>query len=272
MPDLQTPSPARVVPPAAGKYEKVSQVLLVAFPSDNDLHILLKTVSGIKVFCHQVNVKLRSQLIRDGLQDESKIVEIRSLRAHPVLLAKEMLLFSSMLLHISSHTRIFGLSEHHRVVMERLADTAIDQVTTRGDLLGTIESLECVLLEAFYHLNCGNMRRSWLAFRRAMVAAQLMGIHRPCSLPVKTLDSSTDIDPQFMWFRIVYMDRFLSLMLGLPQGHCDMSMGSDTALTRGEPSERLERLHAIILSSILERNELGLFQRAAAMTLEIDTD
>ncbi|OBT48034.1 hypothetical protein VE00_01733 [Pseudogymnoascus sp. WSF 3629] len=271
-PYLQTPSPAKAIPSNSGKYEKVSQALLAGFPSQEDLDILVKVGSGITVFCHQVNVKLRSQLIREGLQDETKILEVRNSQTHPVLLAKQMLMFSSMLLHLPPNENIPGLSENHRIIMERLADTAISEVTTREELLGTMESLECILLEAFYHLNCGNMRRSLLTIRRAVVAAQLMGMNRLHQLPVKVLDPSTDIDPQVIWFRIVYMDRFLSLMLGLPQGHSDMSMGSNLALGSGEPSERLERLHTMILSRMLERNNLGLSESSIEMTHEIDAD
>ncbi|KFX94359.1 hypothetical protein O988_06344 [Pseudogymnoascus sp. VKM F-3808] len=271
-PYLQTPSTAKAAPLNAGKYEKVSQALLAKFPSQEDLDILVKVGSGITVLCHQINVKLRSQLVLEGLQDEAKIVEVRSPQTHPVLLAKQMLIFCSMLLHIPPNEHIPGLSEHHPVIMERLADIAISEVTTREELLVTIESLECILLEAFYHLNCGNMRRSLLAFRRAVVAAQLMGMNRPCSLPVKVLDPSTDIDTRVMWFRIIYMDRFLSLMLGIPQGHSDMSMSSDVALESAEPSDRLEHLHTVILSKMLERNNLGLSQFAIKMTLEIDAD
>ncbi|OBT63331.1 hypothetical protein VE03_07266 [Pseudogymnoascus sp. 23342-1-I1] len=271
-PYLQTTSPTKTAPPNAGKYEKVSRALLAEFPSQEDLDILIKVGSGITVVCHQVNVKMRSQLVREGLQGEDKILEVRSPRTHPVLLAKQMLIFSSMLLHLPPNKHIPGLSEHHRHIMERLADAAISEVTTREELLGTIESLECILLEAFYHLNCGDMRRSLLAFRRAVVTAQLMGMNRPCNPPVKVLDPSTDIDPEVMWFQIIYMDRFLSLLLGLPQGHSDVSMGFDVALGRSEPSERLERLHTVILSRILERNNLGLSQSAITMTLEIDAD
>lgn len=183
-----------------------------------------------------------------------------------------MLIFASLLLHILPHEHIRGLSEHHRVIMERLADTAISLVTTSEGLLGTMESLECILLEAFYHLNYGNMRRAWLAFRRAMAAAQLMGINRSCGLPVKVIDPSTNIDPQFMWFRIVYVDRFLSLMLGLPPGNSDASMGFDTALASDAQSDMLERLHAVISARILERNQLGPSQHAITMTVDIDTE
>lgn len=272
-PYMQTPSlSSNDTPHNASKYEKISQALLTGFPSQDNLDILVNVGSRITVFCHQVNVKLRSQLVREGLQDEARIVEVRSRQTHPVLLAKQMLIFSSILLHLPPNEHIPGLSEHHRVIMERLADTAICEVTTRDDLFGTMEHLECILLEAFYHLNCGNIRRSLLAFKRAVVAGQLMGINRPCNLPVKVLDPSTNIDPRVVWFRIVYMDCFLSLMLGFPQGHSDTSMSSDLALKSGEPSERLEILHAAILSRMLERNNLGLSQSAITMTLEINAD
>lgn len=271
-PDLQTPTHARAAPPAAGKHEKISQALLAAFPSEEDVDILLRTCNRNKMFCHQVNVKARSQLDREGFHDEIKLAEIRSPRTHPVLLAKQMLLLSLTLLHLSPDQHIRGLSEQYPVIMERLADTAISLVTTREELFGTVESLECILLEAFYHLDNGSIRRAWVAFRRAMVAAQLMGIHRPSKSPVKIIDPSTNADPQILWFRIIYMDRFLSLLLGLPQGNSNVSMWSDTTLANGAPSERLECLHAVILAKMLERNELGPSQSVYDVTLDIDTE
>ncbi|KAF2815513.1 uncharacterized protein BDZ99DRAFT_378845 [Mytilinidion resinicola] len=271
-PNSQTPISARAAPSDAGKYEKISHLLLAAFPSQEDMYILLKAGNGSSMFCHNVNVKSGSQLDREAIEDDAKLAEIPIPSTHPVLLARQMLLISSLLLHFAPNEHIHGLSEHHRIVMERLSDTAINQVTTNEALLGTMESLECILLEGFFHLNCGNIRRAWLALRRAMGAAQLMGIDRPFNSPVKVLDPSTNIDPRFMWFRIVYMDRFLSLMLGLPQGNSDVSMGSDTALANSAPSERLERFHAVISARVLERNQLGLTQRAIAMTKEIDTE
>lgn len=271
-PHSQTPKSARATPSDAGKYEKVSQALLAAFPSQEDIDILLKMCNRTTMFCHQVNVKSRSQLDRQGLEDEANLAEIPNPRTHPVLLAKKMLIISSLLLYPLPHEHIHDLLEHPRVIMERLADTAISLVTTSEELLGTMESLECILLEGFYHLDCGNIRRAWLAFRRAMVVAQLMGIYRPSSPSVKVIDPSTNIDPQSMWFRIVYMDRLLSLMLGLPQGNSDVSIGSDTALASSAPRDRLERLHAMISARIIERNQLGRSQRATAMTLEIDME
>ncbi|KAF2501647.1 hypothetical protein BU16DRAFT_613505 [Lophium mytilinum] len=271
-PDSQTFTPARAAPADAGKYGKISQLLLAAFPSQKDMDILMKANNGASMFCHSGNVKSSSQLDREEPEDEAKLAEIPSPCTHPVLLAKQMLIVSSLLLQFSPLEHIPGLSEHHRGIMDRLADTAINLVTTNEELLGTMESLECILIEGFFHLNCGNVRRAWLAFRRTMGAAQLMGIDRPGIYPVKVIDPSTNIDPRFIWFRIVYWDRFLSLMLGLPQGNSDISMGSETALASGAPSEHLERVHAVVLAKVLKRNQIGASQRAIAMTKEIDTE
>jgi hypothetical protein len=274
-PDSQAPPASLAARPDTGngKYKKISQDLLAALPSPEDLSILLKLDNSPSVLCHQINVKSRSQLDREGFQDDFKLKElIHTPDPHPVLLAKQMLLFSTILLYQPVHKDLHGLSEDHLVIMDRIADTAINLVTTREDLLGTMESLECILLEAFYHLDNGNVRRAWLAFRRAMVAAQLMGINRPYNSPVKIIDPSTDIDPQLMWFRIVYMDRFLSLLLGLPPGNSNVNLRPETIPLDSAPSEQLERLHTVILAKILERNELGPSQRAIDMTVEIDTE
>jgi hypothetical protein len=105
-----------------------------------------------------------------------------------------------------------------------------------------------------------------------MGVAQLMGIHRPGGPRVETINSTTIIDPQFLWDRILHMDRFLSLMLALPQGSSDGNIGLDDAVTVAEPDNQIERLHTVIMARILERNQLGRSPRAFAMTQDIDAE
>jgi hypothetical protein len=105
-----------------------------------------------------------------------------------------------------------------------------------------------------------------------MMVAQMMGIHRAISPPLKALDPGLHINPQFMWFRIVYMDRFLSLMLGLPQGTSDKRMASEIALNNDTPTGRLQRIHAVIASRILERNERDNLSQDFAETQDIDAE
>jgi len=115
-----------------------------------------------------------------------------------------------------SQSAIGSLSESPLVVRKRLSETAITLVTAWDKYLGSLEGLESVMIESIYLHNEGNLRRSWVAMRKAMVIAQLMGLHRPQrpgSLNCNKLDPQTKSDPQFMWFRIVFFDRLFSLMV-----------------------------------------------------------
>ncbi|OJJ37998.1 hypothetical protein ASPWEDRAFT_473316 [Aspergillus wentii DTO 134E9] len=73
-------------------------------------------------------------------------------------------------------------------------------------MMESLDGLETLMLEARYHIHAGNLRPAWLLFRRALGIAQLM------CLPRGDGDSRADS----LWFWLVYSDRFLSLMLGLP--------------------------------------------------------
>jgi hypothetical protein len=209
------------------------------------------------------------ELELDGVNWTKECTNIPESDIHPVLIAKQMLMFALLLQNLPiQETNV--LLEPPRVIMKRLADTAIRLMTTNEELLGATESLECIILEAIYQANSGNLRRAWLAFRRAMMVAQMMGIHRPGCPPLQALDPSYKTSPQFMWFRIVYMDRFLSLMLGIPQGTSDNSMASENLLRNDTPSGRLQRMHTVIAGRILERNERNHFPQDFTSTFEID--
>lgn len=188
------------------------------------------------------------------------------------MIAKFLLNLAEYLQYIPHDQAVIDrLGETPRSMMKRLADAAI-AVTTNEELMGTIESLECIILEGAYQANSGNLRRAWLAFRRAMVVGQLMGIHRKRVSNVKKLDPSTKADPQFMWYRIQVADRFLGLMLGLPAGSLDNSFATEAAMANEPPMNRLERRMAVIASRILERNECAPESCNLAETQAIDLE
>jgi hypothetical protein len=81
---------------------------------------------------------------------------------HPVLIARYMLTVATFLQHIPPKLLITGLSESPRAMMERLSGIAISLVTTNDELLGSIEGLECIILESVFQANGGNLRRSWV--------------------------------------------------------------------------------------------------------------
>lgn len=168
-----------------------------------------------------------------------------------------------------------SISEEPYVIMKRLADEAIKQVTTNEELHGTIESVECIMLEAQYHGNYGNLRRAWLAVRRAMMVAQLMGIDRPSTPHVRTLDTSRSPATQFIWHHIIFQDRYLSLVLGLPCGQADLSQEFEHSVPQGVFGTswlQLELKHSQVTKRLLERrsgkDDYGITQEIDAMLLD----
>ena len=138
--------------------------------------------------------------------------------------------------------------------MSRAFSSTTRLVTSNDELVNSLEGIECIMIESMYLNNAGNLRRAWLANRRAMVMAQMMGLHGSAKSSSMFLEdeSRERIDPDYMWFRIVCSDRYLSLMLGLPQGSPEDT--SSNALDNFMPVDRMERLESIASGLILQRN------------------
>lgn len=196
-------------------------------------------------------------LSKTALKTSETLLNVPNANTHPVLIARYMLQLATVLqhLHPDLHEGIKSLSETPRATMERLANLAIDLVITRDEFSGSIEGLECIMIESMYQANIGSLRRSWVSNRRAMGIAQLMRLDRSDHrTQFEVIDPNTRCHPQIMWFRIVLLDRQLSLLLGLSQGSLDCGMASDVMLQTDTPMGRLERIHCILSSKILERN------------------
>ncbi|KAL9082714.1 MAG: hypothetical protein Q9165_008813 [Trypethelium subeluteriae] len=268
---------ATAAPASRGKYERLSQLLHRSLPSREDTERICNASRHpfVPVLAHEILTVPYTTLHQNGLKTPYSLLDTPKSNQHPVLLARHMLQIAVFLqhLHPEIHEEMKGLSESPRAIRKRLADLAISLVTTNNELLGSIEGLECVMIESMYEANAGDLRRSWLAGRRAISIAQLMDLDRPSSqAQYKVLDSKTEYHPQLMWFRIIFLDRHLSLMLGLPQGPLDCSMASDAMLADDTPTGRLERRQCVLASRILERNESKRASDDFALTLTLDAE
>jgi hypothetical protein len=81
----------------------------------------------------------------------------------------------------------------------------------------------------------------------------------------QTLDR---VDPEHMWFRLVITDRYLSLILGLPQASPESKFGVPSAPTSCPPVERLECIMSVAGGLILQRNKTSPYD--VVRTQEID--
>ncbi|CAM1505194.1 Fc.00g108310.m01.CDS01 [Cosmosporella sp. VM-42] len=257
---LAMPTPVSLVTQTAStpsEDDKISAALHAALPPREDIHLMIK--AGIDVSFDKFLTYPYDVVAQEPGGWKANLRDIPEEKAHPTLLAKYLLILATCLQYVNPDLHaeeISRLSEPPHQLMRRLGDVAINLVTKNDEYLGSVEGLECVLLEAMYQGNSGNLRRAWLACRRGMVVAQMMGVHRTGSRqPLKVIDPEKVVYSSYIWFRLVWMDRQLCLMLGLPQGTLDVSIASEAALATDSGSSRFERKQSIIASRILERNE-----------------
>jgi hypothetical protein len=213
------------------KHEKLSQFLHASLPSEEDTRRIYAAARHSPILAHEIITMPYDLLDKKDVTAGEGLVEIPGPTQHPVLISRHMLLLATFLQHLHP--------DHHE------------------EILGTIEGLECVIIESVYQANIGNLRRSWMSCRRAMNIAQLMGLNRHDNqAQYKVLDPTKEYHPHVMWFRIVFLDRYLCLMLGLSQGCLDRSMASDAMLAKGRCYVESPRCHNLGLSSRLSSSFL----------------
>ncbi|KAL4985083.1 hypothetical protein BDW68DRAFT_165719 [Aspergillus falconensis] len=247
----------------ADPYSSISQELHASLPSRKDISIICEVLDQVPILFHEFITSPYPKMEKGGHGwDESRLfLDIPPPESHPVLLARYMLRIAMALQSLDFKKcgkKLTGLSEAPQLMTKRLAETAIRLVTSRDELLSTVEGIECVMMEGSYQVNCGNYCPAWIAFRKAMTLAQIAGIHRP-EHSLHLLDRRRKADGSFLWYRIVYVDRFMCLMMGRPQGSMDRSMASGGLLDADTPLGQLERVHCLIAHRILERNDAGIY-------------
>ncbi|KAK7421233.1 hypothetical protein QQX98_002363 [Neonectria punicea] len=232
-------------------YDQISRALLAAWPGQHELDLLLRASVGISVLFHGVVCMPYSGFLRKDMPSPRDMLESPPSGSHPVLIARKLLMLATFLQGVPS------CSPKDLELKAHLVETASRLVTSNDHLVSSIEGVECIMIESMYQNNAGNLRRAWLTNRRAMMLAQMMGLHKGIdSPPPKMLDTETRarVNPEHMWFRLVSSDRYLSLLLGLPQGSLDNNFAAPKILERCTPMERMERLLTMAGGLILQRN------------------
>ncbi|KAI1380836.1 hypothetical protein F4677DRAFT_199942 [Hypoxylon crocopeplum] len=254
---MLTPAPTQsdVVSALPAKYAQISKALRAAFPCQHDIDAILAGGSSayfIVTFFGGI----------DGPSEpSSSVAEIPPVTSHPILLAKRLMQLTNCMQKLSPNALPQDLvsTEPFRTQMSRFVNIVSDLVLSNDDLVGSVEGLETLSHVALYHANAGNLRKSWLALRRAFSVSLLMGADRwPDNKPLKSADPRSDPSTRTrasdMWYRINFSDRYLSLLLGLSAASEDDSFADAEHIARNSPTERLERLHTMITGRIIKRN------------------
>ncbi|KAI0188908.1 hypothetical protein EV127DRAFT_433283 [Xylaria flabelliformis] len=252
------------------EHARLSQRLQEYLPSEKDVQMIAKASSSTSSMFYQMHTVPYSAL--DETRSIDSMFERPRPEAHPVLIARHMLYLATSLqhLHPKFHQEIRGLSKAPHKMRNSLIEIASDMVTSRDGLIDNIEGLDCVIIESWYHANNGNLQKALITVRRAITIAQIMGFHRKGNARCTVISPETRTYPDLMWFRMLAHERYLCLMLSLPQSTLDQSMASDAMLAGDTPMGRLDRIHCVIASRLLERNQTDPKEDDYALTQELD--
>ncbi|KKK26767.1 hypothetical protein ARAM_000364 [Aspergillus rambellii] len=142
-----------------------------------------------------------------------------------------------------------------REMMRGIHDFLLKNVTSDDELAGNVESVECLALQGMYEVNAGNLRRSWLSFRRAITIAQLLGLHRGA---VNSSEDLVETKRHHLWYQISRGERYLSTLLGLPSSTGSAGFPFDAAAAAAawlSPEDLYHKNLYHISGLILARNQ-----------------
>ncbi|KAL4930499.1 fungal specific transcription factor domain-containing protein [Aspergillus undulatus] len=240
--------------------------LQAGLPSQEDVGLIIGTGMAIVFVQGIVNH------YGEDLQPTSLLATLPAVSSHPVLLARKLLYLALCMQRLdpSLQRGVLKLGKCPVDAMWSYFNLASNMVTCHEELLDSIEGVECLLYESMYLINSGNLRRALVSIRRASTLAQFMGLHRGVTHErLKRYDSTTNVSGSVAWTRITYLEKFLTLLLGLPTATPRARATSNAMSGQESTADWFERKQIYILERLVERSQERNYDDQAAMR-EID--
>jgi hypothetical protein len=241
-------------------YTGLAKDLVAAWPAQSDFDLICKLPIGYSTHSHMhictpyADLNKKTRPIRE-------ILLLPPPGSNPVLVARKLLFLGSILQGALSASHVLEpMRDRFSDIMSRAIDTATKLVTTNDTLTANVEGIECIMIEAMLQDYTGNLQRAWMTVRRASTVAQALGLYRDTKLSShKFLDSATQavFDSNQLCFRIVEMDRYLSMTLGLPISSLQTRALTSRELAKYGPLDRMARIHCILAERILSGQQTG---------------
>lgn len=202
---------------------------------------------------------------------------------HPVLIAKRLMMLALCLQQLPSSFDMDTLVFHGNVDSGTLVRTWVDavssMVTSDDGAVANVHGVETLILQAIVQGDSGQLRKAWVTGRKAISMAMLLGLHSDS--PSKAISVSSCIpgeivSPQTidsLWFRANCIDRYASLVLGLPPTSMDTSFATEARMRDDGPEDRLGKVYAVCAGRICERNQrIASGQDARDLTRSIEVE
>ena len=185
-----------------GKIEKLRQQLAAMLPCQEDVDHLSDLSHGWWL----IRLHVMPHLLETPGNDFQKLFDVSAVSAsHPMMIARLLLCIALCIQQLPPNIDLQSLQIKVplRELMEKIITFVSTTVTSDDDLIGSIEGIECLVLQAIYQTNAGNLRRSWLITRRAINVAQLMGLHRMSLKTSQEVPDSMETRRHYMWYQIM---------------------------------------------------------------------
>ncbi|KAF2688996.1 hypothetical protein K458DRAFT_331718 [Lentithecium fluviatile CBS 122367] len=240
------------------KYADTCRVLHAAFPPQHDVNVFFEAAKAT-IYLQALCNPFIELFTNKNTLTSAMLAIIPSATSHPVLLAKKLL---HLALCIQQLDRSFDLRQLEgrsdlRTAMNSYFELACGMVTCHEELLDSVEGLECLVCESIFLVSAGNLRRAMSSIRRAINVAQFMGFHRQgaSKATLKQLDPNTRVNGEFTWKHISYLERYLSLLLGLPTSITCAKFGRPQGSPGISDTEWFERMQIDMCDQIIRRNQ-----------------
>ncbi|KAH7067244.1 hypothetical protein BKA63DRAFT_114543 [Paraphoma chrysanthemicola] len=251
-------SPATSDTSLLNNYTGLSRELVSAWPEPDDYNRICELPICLSTHSHMMLCTPSAALEAQPSESTLQMLQLPPPGSHPALIARKLLLLTSLLQGAVSCPRALDSTRSRFTkIMSHVFDTATRLVTNNNSLVTSMEGIECIMIEAMILNYAGKLHQSWLTTHRAAAVAQLVGLHRGYkNTSLKILDSNTraDLDPDHLCFRIVEMDSYLSITLGLPLSSLSTPALTPQAIAKCQPIDRVSRLPCIISGHLLSFN------------------
>lgn len=206
------PKDAAPTKPSDQRIGSYSKYLRSILPNDNDLTLILRMTERYwfawKGFDEDTDTMITAHTI------EARVVRGRQFildsldSGSPISIAKAVL---NLALCIQQLPRTF---DYHRTSLRASPDALVNAFANAADIImmsensGTLDGLDCSMMQYKLYINMGKPRKAWLSNRRAISSAILLNLHQP--------EGRTEARQKMLWLRLWQVDRILSITLGVP--------------------------------------------------------
>ena len=224
-------------------HERLLRAIYRDWPSQQDIAVLLGAPVSMVALTHGTICSPYAKLLSEPAMSPRDVLCRPDPGQHIVLIAKRCLMLATLLqgLPADAMESLTKMIQRPDTISRALFSAATRFVTSNDELLRSLEGIECLMLESMYHNNAGELKCAWLVNRRAVAMAQMLGVHtgNKNRRMVLVEDTWDRIDLSCMWRRLIATDRYLSLMLGLPQAS-EGTLSDDVDATGLDRMEQLQ--------------------------------